>query len=154
MKKNELTLCHQCGFSWFFSPCRAWAVPAAGFKTVVPRGSGGAVQLRRATVQRRRNWPASPAVAQPLYPHQHHTLADRRPGWQQGSLPSKYPVIKARCYTFNMFSSRCSLITYCTSKSVTHVVCLRLFCSVPQARVRGISGRNHEVRHPSVVVCF
>lgn len=177
MKHNELTLCHQCGFwahrsvvlsrtstcfSWFFSPRRARAVPAAGIKTVVARGSGGAVQLRRATVQCGRNWPASPAVAQPLYPHQHHTLADRRPGWQQGSLPSKYPVVKACCYTLNMFllawrlmfSSRCSLITYCTSKLRTHVVCLRLFFLVPQAHVRRINGRNHKVCHPSVVVCF
>lgn len=47
------------------------------------------MQLSCAPVQCGRNWSASPSVAQPLYPHQHHTLADRRPGRQQGSLPSK-----------------------------------------------------------------
>lgn len=73
-------------------PGRAWAVPAAGFETAVTRGSGGALRLCCAAVQRGRNWPASPSVAQPLHPHQPHTLADRRPGRQQGSFPSKYSL--------------------------------------------------------------
>lgn len=62
---------------------------ATGVETVVARGQGEAVQLRRAAVQGGRNWPVGSAVAEPLQPHQQHTLADRRPGWQQGSLPSK-----------------------------------------------------------------
>lgn len=94
-----LSPCHQqsCSFTLllilmfrFSSLClRARAVPAAGVETVVAGGQGEAVQLRRAAVQGGRNRPVGSAVAEPLQPHQQHTLADRRPGWQQGSLPSK-----------------------------------------------------------------
>lgn len=32
-----------------------------------------------------------------MYPHQHYTLADRRPGWQQGSLPGKSSLKYTSC---------------------------------------------------------
>lgn len=71
---------------------------AAGVETVVAGGQGEAVQLGRAAVQGGGNWPARSAAAPPLQPHQQHALADGRPGWQQGSLPSKS-------------SDKCDLIT-------------------------------------------
>lgn len=68
---------------------RARVVPAVGFKAVVTRGPGGAMQLCCTAVWCGRNWPAGATAAKPLHTHQQYTLADRRPRWQQDSLPGQ-----------------------------------------------------------------